>query len=78
MQNTSAKKNFNSEQLNIAVRAITREHNVGEHLVKDRLVAVTVFGVDKSSCSSRQIIDIWDDHCANDFEYDCEEIGLVA
>lgn len=72
------KNTFNPENLNMAVLLISRKNSVSEYMIRDRLNDVSVFGFDKAACSVGQILNLWDDYCANDFASDCEEIGLAA
>ena len=75
---TKAKKTFNPENLNNAVRMICATYGVSDYQVRDALTDVYEYGVDKSSCSSERIIQLWQDHCADQFAYDCEEYGFAA
>tara|TARA_B100000700_G_C14495148_1_gene601447 strand:+ start:281 stop:517 length:237 start_codon:yes stop_codon:yes gene_type:complete len=78
MKKNSKPDNYEFNKLHLAVKKISAAYGVSEHQVISRLQEIVVFGVCKSSLGTERIIDLWDDHCANDFEYDCEEIGLVA
>lgn len=76
--NTKARSQFNPVNLNNAVRQICATYGVSEYQVKDSLQDILEFGLDKSSCSAQRIIQMWEDYCAEQFSYDCEEYGLAA
>lgn len=76
--NSKAKNQFNPENLNNAVRIICATYGVSDYQVRDALRDAYEFGLDKSSCSAQRIIHLWEDHCADQFAYDCEEYGFAA
>lgn len=69
---------FNHESLNIAVRVICETYRVPSYLVRDVLQDVCIFDQDKSKYSAERIINLWEDHCAEQFLIDCEEYGIAA
>ena len=76
--NTESKSQFNSLEQNKAVRVISERYGVCQDVVRTLLDNAYEFGLKKSTCSAQRIIDFWDDHCAEQFSYDCEEYGLAA
>lgn len=46
--------------------------------MRDALSEVHEYDLNKSTCSAQRIIHLWEDHCAEQFAYDCEEYGLAA
>ncbi|MDI4653809.1 MULTISPECIES: hypothetical protein [Pseudoalteromonas] len=76
--NSIAKNQFNPENLNNAVRMICATYGVSDYQVHDALRDVYEYGLDRSSCSAQRIIYLWEDHCADQFAYDCEEYGFAA
>jgi hypothetical protein len=73
-----AKNQFNPDNLNNSARVISATYGVSDESVRDALRDVCEFGLDKSTCSAQRIIYLWEDHCAEQFSYDCEEYGFAA
>ena len=73
-----AKNQFSPESLNKAVRIICATYRASDYQVRDALSEVHEYDLNKSTCSAQRIIHLWEDHCAEQFAYDCEEYGLAA
>jgi hypothetical protein len=72
------KNEFKPENLNIAIRAICATYGVEDYRVRDILIQVFEFDLNKSVCSVQRIIRLWDDHYAEEFSLECEEYGFAA
>lgn len=72
------KSQFNAVELAKAIRVIKAKYGVSEELIRNLLDDVNEFGLKKSTCSAQRIIDLWDDHCAEQFSYYCDEYGIAA
>lgn len=72
------KSQFNAVEQGKAIRVIRARYGVSEEVVLTLLEDVHEFGLKKSTCSAQRIIDLWDDHCSDQFAHDCSEYGIAA
>jgi len=63
--------NFNMFALNGAVSLIMKSYPyTSETEIRASLNNVFEFGLVKSKCSARAIVDLWQDHCADSWGFD--------
>lgn len=77
-KNDKSRSQFNAVELAKAIRVIKAKYGVSEELIRNLLDNAHEFDLNKYTCSAQRIIDFWDDHCAEQFAYYCDEYGIAA